>query len=82
MNPKEAFMSALRNDKPPKWMGHAFNAQTNEVVFGPGGPELLFHAVIDPISNWDTLQFSGECYKDLWASQTDISSASIPASSR
>ncbi len=66
MNPKEAFMSALRNDKPPKWMGHAFNAQTNEVVFGPGGPELLFHAVIDPISNWDTLQFSGECYKDLW----------------
>ncbi|NLT13298.1 MAG: uroporphyrinogen decarboxylase (URO-D) [Clostridiales bacterium] len=66
MNKKEAFMSALRNDKPPKWMGHAFDAQTNEVAFGPGGPELLFHAVIDPISNWDTLQFSGECYKDLW----------------
>ncbi len=66
MNKKEAFMSALRNDKPPKWMGHAFDAQHNEVAFGPGGPELLFHAVIDPISNWDILQFSGECYKDLW----------------
>jgi hypothetical protein len=66
MNKKEAFMSALRNDKPPKWMGHGFDAFHNEVVFGPGGPELLFHAVIDPISNWDTLQFSGECYKDLW----------------
>ncbi len=66
MNPKEAFMSALQNDKPPKWMGHAFEAFHNEVVFGPGGAELLFHAVIDPISNWDILQFSGESYKDLW----------------
>jgi hypothetical protein len=66
MNSKEGFMSALRNDKPPKWMGHAFDAQTSDVVFGPGGPELLFHAVIDPISYWDTLQFSGELYKDLW----------------
>lgn len=66
MNKKEAFMSVLRNDKPPKWMGHAFDAFHNEVAFGPGGAELLFHAVIDPISNWDVLQFSGECYKDLW----------------
>jgi hypothetical protein len=66
MNKKEAFMSVLRNEKPTKWMGHAFEAFPQEVVFGPKGPEVLFHAVIDPISNWDILQFSGECYKDLW----------------
>ncbi|MDR2360415.1 MAG: uroporphyrinogen decarboxylase (URO-D) [Oscillospiraceae bacterium] len=66
MTKREAFMSALNNDKPAKFMGHAFEPFPQEVVFGPGGAELLFHAVIDPITNWDILQFSGECYKDLW----------------
>ncbi|MDR2420792.1 MAG: uroporphyrinogen decarboxylase (URO-D) [Oscillospiraceae bacterium] len=66
MTKKELFMSALRNDRPPKFMGHAFDAFPQEAVFGPGGPEVLFHAVIDPITNWDILQFSGERYQDLW----------------
>lgn len=66
MDLKQAFLSVMRNEKPIKWMGHAFAPFHNQVVFGPKGPELLFHAVIDPISNWDVLQFSGEYYKDLW----------------
>jgi hypothetical protein len=66
MTKKELFFSALDNEKPAKFMGHAFDAFPQEVAFGPGGPELLFHAVIDPISNWDILQFSGREYKDLW----------------
>jgi hypothetical protein len=66
MKPSEKFLSALRNEQPPKWMGHAFDPFPQGVVFGPGGAEVLFHAVIDPITNWDILQFSGECYKDLW----------------
>jgi hypothetical protein len=66
MTKKELFLSALHNDKPTQFMGHAFDAYPQEVVFGPGGGELLFHAVIDPITNWDILQFSGEKYQDLW----------------
>ena len=66
MTKKELFMSALNNEKPPKFMGHAFDAYPQEMAFGPGGPEVLFHAVIDPISNWDILQFTGREYKDLW----------------
>jgi hypothetical protein len=66
MSKKEQFLSVLRNEKPTQYMGHAFEAFPQEVVFGAGGAELLFHAVIDPISNWDILQFSGENYKDLW----------------
>ncbi|MDR0904761.1 MAG: hypothetical protein LBN00_01075 [Oscillospiraceae bacterium] len=66
MSKKEQFLSVLRNEKPTQFMGHAFEAFPQGVVFGAGGAELLFHAVIDPISNWDILQFSGESYKDLW----------------
>ncbi|MDR1065017.1 MAG: hypothetical protein LBL25_01440 [Oscillospiraceae bacterium] len=66
MTKKELFFSALKNEQPPKFMGHAFDPFPQEVVFGPAGPELLFHAVIDPITNWDILQFSGERYQDLW----------------
>ena len=66
MTKKEQFLSVLNGEKPTVFMGHAFEAYPQEVAFGPGGPEVLFHAVIDPISNWDILQFSGERYQDLW----------------
>jgi hypothetical protein len=56
MNPKEMFMSALRNDKPIKWMGYGFEAF----------PKSQFHVVIDPISIWDILYLSGESVKDHW----------------
>jgi len=56
MNPKEQFLSVLRNEQPPKWMGYAFNAF----------PTYKFHCVIDPISVWDILQFSGERFVDNW----------------
>ncbi len=56
MNKKEQFMSALKNDQPPKWMGYGFDAF----------PNIKYHCVIDPISIWDILQFSGEAAIDNW----------------
>jgi hypothetical protein len=56
MNPKEQFMSALKNEQPPKWMGYAFNAF----------PQSQFHVVLDPISIWDILFISGENVLDNW----------------
>ncbi|MDR0915808.1 MAG: hypothetical protein LBN02_01275 [Oscillospiraceae bacterium] len=66
MSNKDVLLSLIHNEKPTQYMGHAFEPYPQEVVFGPGGAELLFHAVIDPITNWDILQFSGERYQDLW----------------
>jgi len=56
MNLKEAFLSVMRNEKPLKWMGYGFEAY----------PKSKFHMVIDPISIWDILQFSGEAVIDNW----------------
>lgn len=56
MNAKELFLSAMRNEKPMKWMGYAFQAF----------PQSTFHVVLDPISIWDILQFSGESVVDNW----------------
>ena len=56
MNPKEMLMSALRNEKPTKWMGYAFEAF----------PQSQFHVVLDPISIWDILYLSGESVVDHW----------------
>ena len=56
MNLKEMFMSALRNEKPIKWMGYGFEAF----------PKIKFHCVMDPISIWDILQFTGEAAIDNW----------------
>ncbi len=55
MTKKEQFMSVLRNEKPIKWMGYAFDAF----------PQSQFHVCMDPISIWDILQFSGE-FIDNW----------------
>ncbi|MCL2877525.1 MAG: hypothetical protein FWF13_01955 [Acidobacteria bacterium] len=56
MNLKEAFLSVMRNEKPIKWMGYGFAAF----------PQSKFHMVMDPISIWDILQFSGEAAIDNW----------------
>ena len=56
MNLKEMFMSALRNERPIKWMGYGFEAF----------PKIKFHCVMDPISIWDILQFTGEAAIDNW----------------
>jgi hypothetical protein len=56
MNLKEMFMSALKNEKPIKWMGYGFEAF----------PKIKFHCVIDPISIWDILQFTGAAAIDNW----------------
>ncbi len=56
MNLKEMFMSALRNEKPIRWMGYGFEAF----------PKIKFHCVMDPISIWDILQFTGEAAIDNW----------------
>ncbi|MBN2419855.1 MAG: hypothetical protein JXL81_10755, partial [Deltaproteobacteria bacterium] len=56
MNKKEQFLSVLKNEKPIKWMGYGFEAF----------PQLRFHCVIDPISIWDILQFSGAAAVDNW----------------
>jgi len=56
MNLKEAFLSVMRNEKPLKWMGYGFAAF----------PQSKFHMVMDPISIWDILQFSGEAAIDNW----------------
>jgi hypothetical protein len=56
MNQKELFLSAMRNEKPVKWMGYGFEAF----------PKGKFHVVLDPISIWDILQFSGESVVDNW----------------
>jgi hypothetical protein len=56
MNLKEMFLSALRNEKPIKWMGYGFEAF----------PKIKFHCVMDPISIWDILQFTGEAAIDNW----------------
>ncbi|SHI03702.1 Uroporphyrinogen decarboxylase (URO-D) [Sporobacter termitidis DSM 10068] len=55
MNPKEQFLSALKNEKPPKWMGYAFNA------YASNG----FPVIWDPVTMLDAA-FSGESYIDLW----------------
>jgi hypothetical protein len=57
----------MRNEKPQKWLGSSFDAYPDgAAVFGAGGAERLFHAIIDPITHWDILQFSGERYLDNW----------------
>jgi hypothetical protein len=56
MNSKQLFLSALRNEKPIKWMGYGFEAF----------PKGKFHVVLDPISIWDILQFSGDYAVDNW----------------
>ncbi len=56
MNLKEMFLSALRNEKPIRWMGYGFEAF----------PKVKFHCVMDPISIWDILQFTGEAAIDNW----------------
>ena len=56
MNKKELFLSVMRNEKPTKWMGYAFEAF----------PKIRFHCVIDPITIWDILFISGESVKDNW----------------
>ena len=56
MNLKEAFLSVMRNEQPLKWMGYGFAAF----------PESKFHMVMDPISIWDILQFTGEAAIDNW----------------
>jgi hypothetical protein len=56
MNKKEQFLSVLNNEQPMKWMGYGFEAF----------PQIMFHCVIDPISIWDILQFSGEAAIDNW----------------
>ncbi|MDR0859228.1 MAG: uroporphyrinogen decarboxylase (URO-D) [Oscillospiraceae bacterium] len=65
MTKKEAFLSVMRNEKPTAFMGHAFDANPQAVDFGPPITQL-FYAIIDPITTWDILQFSGERYKDNW----------------
>ena len=56
MNLKEAFFSVMRNEKPIKWMGYGFEAY----------PKTKFHMVMDPITIWDILQYSGEAVIDSW----------------
>lgn len=56
MNLKQAFLSVMRNEKPIKWMGYGFAAF----------PQTKYHMVMDPISIWDILQFSGEAAIDNW----------------
>ncbi len=55
MTKKEQFLSVMRNEKPIKWMGYGFDAF----------PKSMYHVVIDPISIWDILQFSGH-FVDNW----------------
>ncbi len=55
MNQKEQFLSALKNEKPPQWMGYAFNAYAN---YG-------FPVIWDPVTMMDAA-FMGESYIDLW----------------
>ncbi len=55
MNPKDQFLSALKNDPSPRWMGYAFNG------FAQNG----FPVVWDPITMLDA-SFSGASYVDLW----------------
>lgn len=56
MTKKEQFMSALRNERPIKWMGYAFDAF----------PKIMYHCIMDPISIWDILFMSGERVLDNW----------------
>jgi hypothetical protein len=56
MSKKDFFISAMRGEKPQKWMGYAF------APF-PASP---FHAVIDPITVWDILFIQGEYVVDNW----------------
>jgi hypothetical protein len=56
MNLKQEFLSVMRNEKPVKWMGYGFEAF----------PKSMFHMVMDPISVWDILQFTGEAAIDNW----------------
>ena len=56
MNKKEQFLSVMHGETPVKWMGYGFNAF----------PQIMFHCIMDPISIWDILQFSGERVVDNW----------------
>ncbi|MDD6189678.1 MAG: uroporphyrinogen decarboxylase family protein [Clostridiales bacterium] len=56
MTKKEKFLSVMRNEQPPKWMGYGFDAF----------PQITFHCIIDPISIWDILFISGEYVIDNW----------------
>jgi hypothetical protein len=56
MSLKQQFLSVMRNEKPIKWMGYGFAAF----------PQTKYHMVMDPISIWDILQFSGEAAIDNW----------------
>lgn len=55
MNPKEQFLSALRNEQPPKWMGYAFNGYAHN----------YFPVIWDPITMMDAA-YTGESYIDPW----------------
>lgn len=55
MNPKEQFLSVLRNDKPTKWMGYAFNGYAHN----------YFPVIWDPITMMDAAH-TGESYLDDW----------------
>jgi hypothetical protein len=56
MNKKEQFLSVLNNEAAHEMDGYGFEAF----------PQIMFHCVIDPISVWDILQFSGEAAIDNW----------------
>ncbi|MBP5165937.1 MAG: uroporphyrinogen decarboxylase (URO-D) [Oscillospiraceae bacterium] len=56
MNKKEMFMSALKNEKPIKWMGYGFDAFT----------KTMYHCIMDPISIWDIIFIEGENVLDHW----------------
>jgi hypothetical protein len=46
----------MHGEKPPKWMGYAFNPF----------PQTPFHVVMDPITVWDILFIQGEYVVDHW----------------
>ncbi|NLB29488.1 MAG: methyltransferase [Clostridiales bacterium] len=57
MTKKEKFLSVMRGEKPLKWMGHAFEAQRQD---------LMFYCTMDPISVWDILWIEGDDVVDNW----------------
>ena len=61
-------------------MGHAFDTFHNESCSGRRA-ELLFHAVIDPISTGMSFNFQASAIRICGASRTAILWASTPASS-
>jgi len=57
MTKKEKFLSVIRNDQPMKWMGHAYEANRQD---------LMFFCTMDPISIWDILFIEGDDVLDNW----------------